>query len=378
MKKSPASKKGSKTYVVSGDRKSKEGKTTKVYRKDGSLKSERNVKDAGTKKETRYSASPRTLTRSKKQVDVKDPATRSYTKYKKDGTVKKSITAKDAANKRGTGVDVKVSRKINRKVNRDKIGAKNMTFKQDQRKDVDVKRTPAKLKKSPAKKPLVGGQKKLPKELQEAILKAPAKMLTKSGIKMINKSPMNMKKPMKKSRAKVEQDYARNAIADYKAGKKKEANYEKKKALEVAAGESMAKMKKPVTKTKTTTASGSKIKAKLKNGTIKVKSKPSREAKKEGAKGRKFVVKTNQNSLNPEGGQTLTDPNKYKSRRAAIDRKGLRKAKKVAKQIGKIAGAPMMMKTNQSGGGYAAKNPAAPARQLKKLGSILSKHMKSN
>ena len=39
---------------------------------------------------------------------------------------------------------------------------------------------------------------------------------------------------------------------------------------------------------------------------------------------------------------------------------------------------PMMMKTNQSGGGYAAKNPAAPARQLKKLGSILSKHMKSN
>ena len=172
MKKSPASKKGSKTYVVSGDRKSKEGKTTKVYRKDGSLKSERNVKDAGTKKETRYSASPRTLTRSKKQVDVKDPATRSYTKYKKDGTVKKSITVEDAANKRGTGVDVKVSRKINRKVNRDKRGAKNMTFKQDQRKDVDVERTPAKLKKSPtkmkkspsklkspAKKPLVGKQK---------------------------------------------------------------------------------------------------------------------------------------------------------------------------------------------------------------------------
>ena len=35
------------------------------------------------------------------------------------------------------------------------------------------------------------------------------------------------------------------------------------------------------------------------------------------------------------------------------------------------------MKTNQDGGAYAAKNPAAPARQLKKLGSILSKHMKS-
>ena len=56
--KSPAKKKdkGSKTYVVSGSRSSKEGKTTKVYRKDGSIKSERNIKDSGTKKETRYSA----------------------------------------------------------------------------------------------------------------------------------------------------------------------------------------------------------------------------------------------------------------------------------------------------------------------------------
>jgi hypothetical protein len=40
-----------------------------------------------------------------------------------------------------------------------------------------------------------------------------------------------------KSKSKVEQDYARNAIADYKAGDKKQANYEKKKELEVAAGE---------------------------------------------------------------------------------------------------------------------------------------------
>jgi hypothetical protein len=145
-----------------------------------------------------------------------------------------------------------------------------------------MKKSPSKMK-SPAKKPLVGGQKKLPKELQEAILKSPAKMLTKSGIKMMDKSPMNMKTPMKKSKQKVEQDYARNAIADYKAGKKKEAKYEKKKALELAAGESGVMMKKN----------------------------------------------------------------------------------------------PMMMKSNQDGGAYAAKNPAAPARQLKKLGSILSKHMKS-
>ena len=42
---------------------------------------------------------------------------------------------------------------------------------------------------------------------------------------------------MKKSKQRVEQDYARNAIHDYETGHKKAAKYEKKKALEVAAGE---------------------------------------------------------------------------------------------------------------------------------------------
>ena len=40
-----------------------------------------------------------------------------------------------------------------------------------------------------------------------------------------------------KSKQRVEQDYARNAIRDYETGKKSEARYEKKKELEVAAGE---------------------------------------------------------------------------------------------------------------------------------------------
>ena len=40
-----------------------------------------------------------------------------------------------------------------------------------------------------------------------------------------------------KSKSKVEQDYARNAIHDFKSGKKSEGNYEKKKELEVASGE---------------------------------------------------------------------------------------------------------------------------------------------
>ena len=36
------------------------------------------------------------------------------------------------------------------------------------------------------------------------------------------------------------------------------------------------------------------------------------------------------------------------------------------------------MKTNQDGGAYAAKNSSAPGKQLKKLGSILSKFMTKN
>ena len=48
------------------------------------------------------------------------------------------------------------------------------------------------------------------------------------------------KSPIKKTEKKVIQDYSRNAIADYKAGDTKAANYEKKKALEVGAGEGMS------------------------------------------------------------------------------------------------------------------------------------------
>jgi hypothetical protein len=46
--------------------------------------------------------------------------------------------------------------------------------------------------------------------------------------------------------------------------------------------------------------------------------------------------------------------------------------------MAKIYDSMAKMKTNQSGGGYAAKNPSAPGKQLKKLGSIISKHFKSN
>ena len=61
---------------------------------------------------------------------------------------------------------------------------------------------------------------------------SPAGMMKDKSV-IFNKS----ESPFMKSEQKVEQDYARNAIADYKAGDKKAGNYEKKKALETAAGE---------------------------------------------------------------------------------------------------------------------------------------------
>jgi len=52
--------------------------------------------------------------------------------------------------------------------------------------------------------------------------------------------------PLKKSKQRIEQDYARNAIADYESGYKKAAKYEKKRELEVAAGEGPKMMKSPM------------------------------------------------------------------------------------------------------------------------------------
>jgi len=69
--------------------------------------------------------------------------------------------------------------------------------------------------------------------------------------------------------------------------------------------------KKPLTKKKTTTAKGTKVKEKLKKGTIKVKTKSPSGSK------RKFAVSTNAKSLNPTGPTGVNDPQKYKNRRKA-------------------------------------------------------------
>jgi hypothetical protein len=57
------------------------------------------------------------------------------------------------------------------------------------------------MKKSPAKKALVGKQKNLPKELRDKILASPAKMLKPAAMKLMKKdAPAKM---MKKSPAKM-------------------------------------------------------------------------------------------------------------------------------------------------------------------------------
>tara|TARA_R110002167_G_scaffold235412_1_gene440680 strand:+ start:57 stop:266 length:210 start_codon:yes stop_codon:yes gene_type:complete len=56
-----------------------------------------------------------------------------------------------------------------------------------------MKKAPAKMvKKSPAKKPLVGKQANLPKELRDKILASPAAMLKPAAMKMMKKAPVKM------------------------------------------------------------------------------------------------------------------------------------------------------------------------------------------
>jgi len=58
-----------------------------------------------------------------------------------------------------------------------------------------LKKAPAKMmKKSPAKKALVGKQKNLPKELRDKILASPATMLKPAAMKMMKKSATKMMK----------------------------------------------------------------------------------------------------------------------------------------------------------------------------------------
>ncbi len=349
MKKAPTTKKrkGMKIQGVEPDKKSsytdKKGKTVELKRYKS--KEYKRTTDPDATKETRRA------TRRTNTLEL------SKTKTKKDGTTKTKV-------KRAAGGTKKAERLTGQfKKGARKEGASDVKI---ERKSIaKMKKSPSKMK-SPAKKPLVGKQKNLPDHLKKAILDAPAKMLSKSGMKMMKEgspatlkkkeSPAKMKTPMKKSKKKVEQDYARNAIADYKAGKKKQGNYEKKKALELAAGESGVMMKKSP--------------AKIGVGDRKTYKRAKKVAKQVGkaAQAKSLLsssYKLQDYSADVKGAKKL----RKKSMRAHDKAQDLRRAG--------YRSSSMMMKSNQDGGAYAAKNPAAPARQLKKLGSILSKHMKS-
>ena len=80
------------------------------------------------------------------------------------------------------------------------------------------------------KKNTVTGKKSNPKF--EKLMDKETKLTDK-----LKKAKAKDPKLEQKSKQRVEKDYARNAIHDYETGHKSEANYEKKKELEVAAGE---------------------------------------------------------------------------------------------------------------------------------------------
>jgi len=331
----------------------KDGSTkTKVKRAAGGTKKSQKLHTKFAKGKNKEGASDVTITRKspttmKKQMT--DPKGQNPKDPKKSG--QKTIK------KQGTAVDKKILREP------DDRGAKA--------------KAPTKMK-SPATKPLKGKQKSLPKELREAILKSPGKMLSESGIKMMDKSPATMKKPKRKSKQRVEQDYARNAIADYKSGKTKEAKYEKKKALEVAAGESPAKMKNPKMKKRTTKSVASIGEKSYGKKVTRIGGNKTKTKEVYSEPGYSEIKKSKTKKDNV--GYTSTKNSKKVIQREKPGKKAAKKMiRKGASTVFESSmGSAIMMKTNQSGGAYAAKNPAAPARQLKKLGSVLSKHFKSN
>ena len=84
-----------------------------------------------------------------------------------------------------------------------------------------------KMKKSPAKKPLVGKQKNLPEELKKKILASPSKMKKESMAKMKKESAMKMKK---ESMAKMKKETAMKMKKKSAMKMKKEAAMKMKKS----------------------------------------------------------------------------------------------------------------------------------------------------
>jgi len=131
--------KRTKTYTQVGSKtKSKDGQTTKVYRKDGSLKRETNINLSGKRSVSSTSGNPRFLDKTTVISEEKVPATAKTTKYNRKGEVKKTLVADSTTAK---GLDDKKYKKLNKINYKSKKGAT--------RKDVTVNREGASMKKFP-------------------------------------------------------------------------------------------------------------------------------------------------------------------------------------------------------------------------------------
>jgi hypothetical protein len=242
-------------------------------------------------------------------------------------------------------------------------------------------KTPAKMKKSPAKEELKGKQKNLPPELKAKIEASPAKKRDK----------MNIKPKMEK---------VISSKSKSKSNKNKKVTVDKKKKEDVRTGDiSKTKVKTKlnkntgdyVTKKKTVTKGDSgrnKTKSKVKgnqqedafenmiDAQFNRKTNPSPRFKTEVESAFSPAKKSKQRVEQDYARNAIAD---YKSGNKKAGNYEKRKALETAAGESPSTKKSMAyMKSNQDGGSYTAKKPGAAAKQLKKLGSILSKHMKSN
>jgi len=337
----------------------KDGTTkTKVKRAAGGGKKSQRLHTKFAKGKNKEGASDVTITR-KSPTTMKQDKTERIRARKNKVNEKLDKTSVYKKDKKNTVTGKKINPKFKRLMDKET----NLTDK------LKKAKSKANTEKSPATKPLKGKQKSLPKRLREAILKSPGKMLSESGIKMMGGM---------KTKQRVEQDYARNAIADYESGDKKAAKYEKKKALEVAAGESPSTMKNPKMKKRTTKSVASIGEKSYGKKVTRIGGNKTKTKEVYSEPGYSEIKKSKTKKDNV--GYTSTKNSKKVIQREKPGKKAAKKMiRKGASTVFESSmGSAIMMKTNQSGGAYAAKNPAAPARQLKKLGSVLSKHFKSN
>lgn len=345
----------------------KDGTTkTKVKRAAGGGKKSQRLHTKFAKGKNKEGASDVTITR-KSPTTMKQDKTERIRARKNKVNEKLDKTSVYKEDKKNTVTGKKINPKFKRLMDKET----NLTDK------LKKAKSKANTEKSPATKPLKGKQKSLPKRLREAILKSPGKMLSESGIKMMQKQKSPPPTTMK-SKQRVEQDYARNAIADYESGDKKAAKYEKKKALEVAAGESPSTMKNPKMKKRTTKSVASIGEKSYGKKVTRIGGNKTKTKEVYSEPGYSEIKKSKTKKDNV--GYTSTKNSKKVIQREKPGKKAAKKMiRKGASTVFESSmGSAIMMKTNQSGGAYAAKNPAAPARQLKKLGSVLSKHFKSN